>query len=473
MPWQMPGRIHDDRRKRRRNDEKTSEEMKALSHQHEVRAAAAMEADGDIARACLLTMCGLPGAGKSTLARAVAARAESDGIRVSLVSFDDVERRLASEKSEASASRGDDAGGSTPGFDAATWKAARLEALATVERLLLSEAEASVGEDGGGEKDDRRRALIIADDNFYYAGMRQQCHRIARRTNAAHAQLFVSISVAQAHARNESRHLNDVVPRDALERMADQFEPPAAIERDDCVSASRDENLAPEKVRVRLFERDATVTVDAERLGLCHSPFSSSEKETNGTRVMSSDDTSDSSSTSSSTLCASDVNDVWLRVREKWTRPATVVGTSAEALLDRRRLGSAANAASAAHALDVRSRRVLSSAMASAAANDAFAGMSKQARGALSGALNDARREMVDAVRALAKARGAARDKPLNAREADGDDGGDGAYVARGDEDGDDADDRDAELEFVAEMNARESRFAALCREMLSGEVGR
>ena len=446
--------------------------MKALSHQHEVRAAAAMEADGDIARACLLTMCGLPGAGKSTLARAVAARAESDGIRVSLVSFDDVERRLASEKSEASASRGDDAGGSTPGFDAATWKAARLEALATVERLLLSEAEASVGEDGGGEKDDRRRALIIADDNFYYAGMRQQCHRIARRTNAAHAQLFVSISVAQAHARNESRHLNDVVPRDALERMADQFEPPAAIERDDCVSASRDENLAPEKVRVRLFERDATVTVDAERLGLCHSPFSSSEKETNGTRLMSSDDASNSSSTLCSTLCASDVNDVWLRVREKWTRPATVVGTSAEALLDRRRLGSAANAASAAHALDVRSRRVLSSAMASAAANDAFAGMSKQARGALSGALNDARREMVDAVRALAKARGAARDKPLTAREADGDDGGD-VGVARGDEDGDDADDRDAELEFVAEMNARESRFAALCREMLSGEVGR
>lgn len=433
--------------------------MKALSHQHEVRAAAAMEADGDIARACLLTMCGLPGAGKSTLARAVAARAESDGIRVSLVSFDDVERRLASEKSEASAPRGDDAGGSTPGFDAATWKAARLEALATVERLLLSEAEASVGEDGGGEKDDRRRALIIADDNFYYAGMRQQCHRIARRARAAHAQLFVSISVAQAHARNESRDPRDVVPRDALERMADQFEPPALlIERDDCVSeASRDENLAPEKVRVRLFERDATVTVDAERLGLCHSPF----------------DASDSSSSSSSTLCASDVNDVWLRVREKWTRPATVVGTSAEALLDRRRLGSAANAASAAHALDVRSRRVLSSAMASAAANDAFAGMSKQARGALSGALNDARREMVDAVRAMAKARGAARDKPLNVRDADGDDGGDGAYVARGDEDGDEADDRDAELEFVAEMNARESRFAALCREMLSGEVGR
>ena len=421
--------------------------MKALSHQHEVRAAAAMEADGDIARACLLTMCGLPGAGKSTLARAVAARAESDGIRVSLVSFDDVERRLASEKSEASASRGDDAGGSTPGFDAATWKAARLEALATVERLLLSEAEASVGEDGGGEKDDRRRALIIADDNFYYAGMRQQCHRMARRTRAAYAQLFVSISVAQAHKRNESRDKNDVVPRDALERMADQFEPPAAeVYRDDDGEAGAEDDASENTRAVRAFERDATVTVDAERLGFTPAGVN-----------------------------ASDVNDVWLRVREKWTRPATLVGLSSEALEDRRRSGSAANAASAAHALDTRSRRVLSSAMASAAANDAFAGMTKQARGALSGALNDARREMVDAVRAAAKANAAAKIQ-IKTTARDGEDDGEGDGDVGGasrDEDGDDADDRDAELEFVAEMNARESRFAALCREMLSGERGR
>jgi len=408
-----------------------------------------MEADGDIARACLLTMCGLPGAGKSTLARAVAARAESDGIRVSLVSFDDVERRLASEKSEASASRGDDAGGPTPGFDAATWKAARVEALVTVERLLLCEAEAeNVDEDGGGEKDHRRRALIIADDNFYYAGMRQQCHRVARRARAAYAQLFVSISVAQAHKRNESRDKNDVVPRDALERMADQFEPPAAeVYRDDDGEAGAEDDASENVRAVRAFERDATVTVAAERLGFTPAGVN-----------------------------ASDVNDVWLRVREKWTRPATLVGLSSEALEDRRRLGSAANAASAAHALDTRSRRVLSSAMASAAANDAFAGMTKQARGALSGALNDARREMVDAVRAAAKANAAAkiqikttaRDGEDDLREGDGDVGG-----ASGDEDGDDADDRDAELEFVAEMNARESRFAALCREMLSGERGR
>ena len=420
-----------------------------VSHQHEVRAAAAMEADGDIARACLLTMCGLPGAGKSTLARAVAARAESDGIRVSLVSFDDVERRLASEKSEASASRGDDAGGPTPGFDAATWKAARVEALVTVERLLLCEAEAeNVDEDGGGEKDHRRRALIIADDNFYYAGMRQQCHRVARRARAAYAQLFVSISEAQAHKRNESRDKNDVVPRDALERMADQFEPPAAeVYRDDDGEAGAEDDASENVRAVRAFERDATVTVAAERLGFTPAGVN-----------------------------ASDVNDVWLRVREKWTRPATLVGLSSEALEDRRRLGSAANAASAAHALDTRSRRVLSSAMASAAANDAFAGMTKQARGALSGALNDARREMVDAVRAAAKANAAAkiqikttaRDGEDDLREGDGDVGG-----ASGDEDGDDADDRDAELEFVAEMNARESRFAALCREMLSGERGR
>ena len=126
-------------------------------------------------------------------------------------------------------------------------------------------------------------------------------------------------------------------------------------------------------------------------------------------------------------------------------------------------MGSAANAASAAHALDVRSRKVLTSAMARAAAEDAFSGMSKQARGALSRALNDARREMVDAVRAAAAAEAMVGVERRRETKSTG---------ARGDEDAD-ADAtavRDAELGFVAEMHARESRFAALCRAMLAGE---
>ena len=426
-----------------------------LLRQGEVRATAAMEADGDCARACLLTMCGLPGAGKSTLARAVAARAESDGIRVSLVSFDDVERRLASEKSGASASRGDDAGDSAPGFDAATWKAARREALATVERLLLSEAEGSAGERAGGENDDRRRALVIADDNFYYAGMRQQCHRVACRARAAYAQLFVSISRDQAHARNASREPSAVVPRDALERMADQFEPPVSPRARDAAGATEAAAATETRLRPagRAFERDATVTVDAERLGSdVRAPESRGDERPDRARRD-----------GDARLSASDVDAVWLRVREKWTRPAATEGDSREARDARRRAGCAANAASAAHALDVRSRKVLTSAMARAAAEDAFSGMSKQARGALSRALNDARREMVDAVRAAAAAQamvGVERRRETTSTGARGDE----------DADADAAAVRDAELGFVAEMHARESRFAALCRAMLAGE---
>ena len=425
-----------------------------LLRQGEVRATAAMEADGDRARACLLTMCGLPGAGKSTLARAVAARAESDGIRVSLVSFDDVERRLASEKSGASASRGDDAGDSAPGFDAATWKAARREAFATVERLLLSEAEGSAGERAGGENDDRRRALVIADDNFYYAGMRQQCHRVACRARAAYAQLFVRISEDRAHARNASRDARFVVPRDALERMADQFEPPVESELAESARASPRQLSSS-----RAFERDATVTVDAERLRL-EKNVREDATDTDGNKR---DDTA-------CRLSASDVDDVWLRVREKWTRPATLRGASREALETRRREGSAANAASAAHALDARSRKVLTSAMARAAADGAFVGMSKQARGELSRLLNAARREMVDAARAEARKKAEATARRTISRASDE------TNNARGEKASGDAEDADAafdaELEFVAEMNARESRFAALCRAMLAGHQG-
>ena len=50
------------------------------------------------ARTCLLNMCGLPGAGKSTLARALAARVNADeacDTYVTLVSFDEIERELS------------------------------------------------------------------------------------------------------------------------------------------------------------------------------------------------------------------------------------------------------------------------------------------------------------------------------------------------------------------------------------------
>jgi O-phosphoseryl-tRNA(Sec) kinase len=183
------------------------------------------------ARTCLLNMCGLPGAGKSTLARALAALLNHthDDVRVSLVSFDSVEKQLALEALESSTSArsggeggggGRDAlgalggqGGQQPSaasatmgcgeaaveldYDAAVWRAARREAFTRLHALLTAEDD---DEDNNDDEDEkrrgrrRRRHLVIADDNFYYASMRYQVHQLARRTAAAHVQLYVQVA---------------------------------------------------------------------------------------------------------------------------------------------------------------------------------------------------------------------------------------------------------------------------------------
>ena len=190
------------------------------------------------APACLLTTCGLPGAGKSTLVRALAAFLAEDGpgasfgVRVSHVCFDDIERRLLATSTSTSAST------DPPAFDPATWRAARAEAFAELARLLATRS------------DDARPHLVVADDTFHYAGMRYQCRQLARRHAAAHVQLYLSSDPDAASRRNEARATP--VPRDAFVRMADQMEPPDPAKR--------------------AFERRGLVVLTERERGLAHDP---------------------------------------------------------------------------------------------------------------------------------------------------------------------------------------------------------
>ena len=335
------------------------------------------------ARACLLSTCGLPGAGKSTLTCALAAHLDRDGpggslgVRVTRVAFDDIERRLASERAASSSDPDPDAPAPAPaGFHPALWRAARAEAFAALERALAD------------DPNDPRPHLVVADDNFYYAGMRYQCHLLARRAAAAHVQLYLPVDLDLAHARNAARHPSEVVPRDALDRMADAIEPPDGDRR--------------------AFERDAVVIV---------SPRAEA----------------DDAHTSA----------VWDRIWTTWGG-AAIEPESVEEAAARRAEGSAANARSAAHALDIRSRKALGSAMASAAAS----GMDGAARGKLSARLNEARRVMLEAVREAARR-----------VERDGDDG-----------EGEGTDDAEADFAFAATATAREAEFAEACRVAAKGE---
>ena len=88
-----------------------------------VGAADPVPATASRAPACLLTTCGLPGAGKSTLVRALAAFLAEDGpgasfgVRVSHVCFDDIERWVEDCYNGEEGEKVERAAGALEGFD--------------------------------------------------------------------------------------------------------------------------------------------------------------------------------------------------------------------------------------------------------------------------------------------------------------------------------------------------------------------
>ena len=299
------------------------------------------------ARVCLLCTCGLPGAGKSTLARRIAARAVAAGdvARADVVSFDDVEREVRLETARARGTTRDAA----RGFDAQAWRDSRKLALSRVDALLASDDDADAS-DGVG----RGRRLVIADDNFYYASMRYQAHQLARRARAAHVQLYVNVPVELARARNERRAANEIVPRVAFDRMANAFEPPDP--------------------RKRTFELP-TVRID--------------DADADDDRYDRYDDDDDDNR---------DAHDAWGLVWDAWGAPPRLPITEEEREALRMK-GMDANARSAVHALDLRSRRALGDAMRRV--SSAAGGPGRRADASV--ALNAARKEMLDAVRERSK----------------------------------------------------------------------
>jgi hypothetical protein len=176
------------------------------------------------ATAVLCLVCGLPGAGKSALCRAVAGAAPA-GWATAHVEFDAVEAELrASQAGGSDRGGGVYARGGSEGGDGSasggvaddalrTWHAARDEALRRTERVLAGAPAAG-------------NVLVMADDNFYYRSMRRPFLALARRAGAGFMQVLLRCDVEEALALNRARG-SGTVPDAVITRMAGLFEPPA------------------------------------------------------------------------------------------------------------------------------------------------------------------------------------------------------------------------------------------------------
>jgi O-phosphoseryl-tRNA(Sec) kinase len=221
-------------------------------------------------------------------------------------------------------------------FDPAAWREARRRALADADAGLALPPPPAVGGSGG------RRRLVIFDDTNGYASLRLELLRLARSRAAAFLVLHVAAPPHVAAARNAGRSGLARVPEDVLARAAAPFEP-------------------PEAGRGGRWEAAATLVLD----GGGPPP---------------------------------DAGELWPRLEARWgPPPPSEESLAAAAAEEEARVAGerVATAASAAHQLDLWSRRLLSEAVAAAPAAE---------RAAAAGRLNAARRAL------LAAARGAGGD---------------------------------------------------------------
>ncbi|KAL4457604.1 hypothetical protein ABPG75_012469 [Micractinium tetrahymenae] len=359
---------------------------------------------------CLLLLCGLPGAGKTSVARILAQQASQQGLEVRLISFDE----LGCQPSGSGGGTAGDSDGSES-FDATAWQQARLRALAAVEAALRLETSTSSTACGGLQERLQREPcqpqqqhpqqpsappaahrLVIADDNMQLRSMRWQCYSLARAARAAAVLLYVRCSEQLALQRNAARPPAQRVPADVIARMAQKLEEPAGG------SSSSSSNGGA--CTAGSSSSDGACTAGSSSSdGACTASSSRGSRDGGGVGGIPADEVKNNASSSSApaweaaslvvwdssqALQPATAAALWQQVWQRWG-PAAPPLRDATAEAAARAAAQAVTAASLAHALDVATRQVLSECMGQLAA------AAQQGKKVAAQRLNAARRQLL------------------------------------------------------------------------------
>ncbi|XP_029311893.1 L-seryl-tRNA(Sec) kinase [Cottoperca gobio] len=200
----------------------------------------AAEEAGGVGRtpACLCVFCGLPAAGKSTLARRVLSTAAQHGWRASVVSYDDLipehafQTRVVKDCVELQEKHTE-------------WKLHRQAVLRCIEQFLekpqvLAELASSrqinraaweqcilpllQPEALDRSQADRAPLLFLLDDNFYYPSMRYEVYQLARKYSLGFCQVYLQCDLESCISRNQSR--SEPIPTEVVLEMVKRLESP-------------------------------------------------------------------------------------------------------------------------------------------------------------------------------------------------------------------------------------------------------
>ena len=169
--------------------------------------------EGVAARALAVVMCGVPAAGKSTLAAGLERAAGAAGMACVRVSFDEVGVAAGAGREPS------------PRFDPVRWRKERAVALGQVEAALeQGGASAGLAPPGAGSPS----LVVIVDDNMFYRSMRRVIYRMCRQHASAFLLMYLRVSPGIAAERNQARVGPARVPDAAFQRMVAAFQPPAS-----------------------------------------------------------------------------------------------------------------------------------------------------------------------------------------------------------------------------------------------------
>lgn len=174
----------------------------------------------------IVCLCGVPAAGKSSLARYLLARGP-DKLRVALLApairlwhicFDEVFLQLKRESGSEE-------------FDPEVWHRARKRVLQAVETYFGGKVGASAFNSIArcaqvGDPDDACVDIVLLDDNMHYRSMRRAYYRVAREARLAFCSICLPVTIATAVSRDAQRAAPHHVGRATIEAMAEALQWP-------------------------------------------------------------------------------------------------------------------------------------------------------------------------------------------------------------------------------------------------------